>query len=95
MRFYVKFNTPNLCNCKVEFNTLSQNFDLKIKNLQQLTNAINDIYQGNYEVTPKVTQQILSTKNKVMTDNLKIKEIPYFETNNNSGGNTVYIGKEI
>ena len=52
-------------------------------------------YDGAYEVVPSSTAQTLATENKVMKKNLRITEIPYYETSNLSGGNTVYIGKEI
>lgn len=52
-------------------------------------------YIGDYEVTPKVTAQTLDTENKCMTEDLIIKEIPYFEVSNLTGGNTVYIGSEV
>lgn len=52
-------------------------------------------YEGGYEVTPKVSEQTLPTAKKLMSEDLTIKEIPYFEVGNNSGGDTVYIAKEI
>lgn len=52
-------------------------------------------YEGDYIVTPKVDQQTLATKGAIMKNDVTILEIPYFETSNNSGGNTVYIAKEI
>jgi hypothetical protein len=45
-----------------------------------------ETYRGPYEVTPKVNLiQTLSTKAKVLTNNVTIKEIPYYETSNKSG----------
>lgn len=52
-------------------------------------------YNGDYVVTPSVNEQFLKTANKKMLDDVMIKEIPFFETSNDSGGNTVYIGKEL
>lgn len=52
-------------------------------------------YKGSYQVTPKVNEQVLETKEKVMKDNLTVVAIPFFETSNEVGGNTVYIAKEI
>lgn len=52
-------------------------------------------YEGEYEVIPKVIEQKLPTANKLLTEDIKIKEIPYFETSNTSGGHTVFIGKEV
>ena len=60
-------------------------------------NGVDDIatYVGNYEVTPKATEQRLDTKNKRMTKNLTIHKIPYIEVSNPTGGSTVYIGREV
>lgn len=53
------------------------------------------IYDGDYTVTPDLNQQTLPTKEKYLLENVVINEIPYFEVGNNSGGQTVYIGKDI
>lgn len=53
------------------------------------------LYDGEYVVTPKVKEQTLPTAEKMLTKDVTIKKIPYFEVNNNSGGNTVYIGNEV
>lgn len=52
-------------------------------------------YEGAYSVTPKVVEQRMETKNKVMTDDVTIKSIPFFNVSNESGGNTVFIGNEV
>lgn len=52
-------------------------------------------YEGDYSVTPKVTAQTMPTKEKVMLEDLTINSIPLYSVSNNSGGNTIYIGKEI
>lgn len=54
-----------------------------------------EIYQGQYTVTPRVERQSLSTKNKILTEDVTIKSIPFFNVSNNSGGNTVYIASEV
>lgn len=52
-------------------------------------------YEGTYEITPLANEQTtLLTAQKFMTDNVTVKEIPYFETSNQSGS-TVYIGTEV
>ena len=53
------------------------------------------IYGGPYEAIPKVEEQTLETAQKFMTDDLKIRAVPYYEVSNDQGGNTVYIAKEI
>lgn len=53
-------------------------------------------FDGNYEVTPKAFEsQTLETKDKLMKENITIKEIPYWESSNQSGGKTAYIAKEV
>lgn len=54
-----------------------------------------DQYEGEYEITPKVTAQTLETKEKYMLEDVQVKEIPCFDTSNTSGGTTVYIGGSI
>ena len=52
-------------------------------------------YEGAYDITPKVVEQRMATKNKLMTDNVTIRSIPFFNVSNDSGGSTVYIGNEV
>ena len=47
-------------------------------------------YDGSYEVTPTIGQQILQTKNKTMVNDLTIKSIPYSESDNSAGGSNQY-----
>ena len=50
-------------------------------------------YEGSYEVVPSAQKQVLETAQKVMRDDVIIKEIPYEETPNSGGrGTTVRIG---
>lgn len=53
-----------------------------------------DWYVGDYSVTPKVTAQSLATAKKLMSRNVEIKSIPYYEVDNTKG-TTIYIGDEI
>jgi len=70
---------------------------------QRLTAAMREIttrptaerFPGPYEVTPVVKGQTLETKDKIMSDDLKIRDIPKYAVSNNSNGITVTIGKEI
>lgn len=51
------------------------------------------IYTGSYEVTPlPYTEQLLPTTQTHVTDDIVVKEIPYYETTNDAGGYTVIIG---
>lgn len=54
--------------------------------------GIYDEYAGEYEVTPRITEQVLPTSKKVMTDDLVVREIPVTRVTNTSGGNTIIIG---
>lgn len=49
-------------------------------------------YDGVYEVTPSVQTQTLQTMGKKMSKNITVNEIPYFVTENEAQGNTIYIG---
>lgn len=42
-------------------------------------------YDGEYKVIPKTYSQELETQNRVMHENLKILEIPYYEVSNENG----------
>lgn len=52
-------------------------------------------YAGPYDVTPKVTAQRLETKDTHMTENVTVREIPYYAVANPQGGTTVTIGGEL
>lgn len=52
-----------------------------------------DWYDGPYEITPKVKEQIFPTYEKGMRDDLTVFAIPYAEVINISGGYTVTIGE--
>ena len=49
-------------------------------------------YEGVYDVTPKLVEQMLPTKNTLLSDDVKIEKIPITTVSNSSGGNTVIIG---
>jgi hypothetical protein len=51
------------------------------------------LYEGEYEVTPKVTEQTIPTAQKFLARDVTIEKIPYFEVSNNSGGTTASIGE--
>ncbi len=48
-------------------------------------------YEGVYEATPNVEEQIFDTSDKHMTDDFKINPIPYYDISNEYG-RTIYIG---
>lgn len=54
------------------------------------------VYIGDYEVTSDPERDFkLQTKSKLLTNDITVKAIPYFETSNTADGLTVYIGKEV
>ena len=57
------------------------------------TAAETPVYNGSYEITPRVDEQVLETRSKTMRDDLTVLAIPYYETSNPTG-KTVYIGGE-
>lgn len=55
-----------------------------------------DRYDGDYKVIPKAfEEQSLQTINKMLSENVVITEVPYWETSNTSNGLTAYIAKEV
>ena len=52
-------------------------------------------YEGDYEVKPLISSQVLSTRDKIMTDDLTILSISYQDVSNAAGGRTVTIGSEF
>lgn len=61
----------------------------------QVTNAGWSLFEGEYSVTPETYEQVIPTAFKRMKDDLTVFAIPYYETTNETGGNTVYIGMEV
>lgn len=55
-----------------------------------------DVYGGEYTVIPKAfEEQVLPTSNRVLKEDVIVKEVPFYETGNDSGGITAYIGKDV
>lgn len=48
-------------------------------------------YKGDYEVTPKLVDQTLPTKDRSMTQDVVVKEVPVARVSNPSGGKTCTI----
>ena len=51
-------------------------------------------YTGSYVVDPLKREQVLPTESKVMTQDLKVLGIYYYEVTNSNGGKTVTIGRD-
>lgn len=55
-----------------------------------------DVYGGEYEIVPKAFEaQVLPTSNRVLKEDVIVKEVPFYETSNDSDGITAYIGKDV
>ena len=73
-----------------------QTFDVSFGEIQYVTvPETKAVYAGSYEVTPKIAEQVLATKQKYMKEDLKINAIPCYDVSNSAGGSTVYIAKEL
>lgn len=68
-----------------------------ISGLLTIPSAVDaDVYTGVYEVTPKAwEEQILATDGKLMTDDVTVFRVPYYETVNLFDGKTAYIAEEV
>lgn len=56
---------------------------------------VGDFYEGEYTVIPKANEaQILPTRMLIMSDDLTVTKVPYFQTSN-PYGDTVYIASEV
>lgn len=51
-----------------------------------------EVYDGDYNVIPRVYQQILPTKDKLMIDDVTVEIIPLTKVKNLQNGYTVTIG---
>lgn len=81
---------------KVKFSEVTQRFSAKMGEIHTVTEYIGgEKYTGEYEVTPKVEEQTMPTKDKVLLDDMTVKAIPFFNVSNTSGGSTVFIGNEV
>lgn len=91
--FKVQFTGDNAF--PVEFDGReSPNFKAEMGEVQTVTVGAKP-FEGPYEVTPKVDAQTLQTAKKLMLEDLTVKKIPCYVVGNTSGGDTVYIAKEV
>ncbi len=80
----------------VTFVEVEQTFNVDFGDVQTVTKYVGGTpYDGDYTIIPKVSEQTMPTKEKVMIDDVLVKAIPFFNVSNTSGGSTVYIGKEV
>lgn len=58
--------------------------------------APRNVYGGSYEVTPRTeTPVVLETAKKYLEQDVTVLKVPFFQTSNEAGGATVYIGNEV
>lgn len=79
---------------EVSFNQTDMRLNVEFSEYQTVQN-LPETYTGDYAITPTVTAQVIPTKNRYLTDDMTVKEIPYYETSNTTGGNTVYIANVL
>lgn len=95
-RFPVKFGEAENLRIAVKFGEKgSFDFSADFGEIQIVAAGDAEHYTGEYIVTPDTESQTLETAGKLLDDNVTIKEIPFYNVSNNSGGSTVYIGREI
>ena len=92
---HIKDNIEGIIQQKNNLSGVINNNNNLIGSINYHTEGGSDVppYEGEYVVTPRIYEQSLATKNKLMKADVKVKEIPYYETSNISG-KTVYIGGE-
>ena len=60
-----------------------------------LKEGLPDGYTGETTVIPRARNDIvLPTKDTVVLEDITVKQVPYYATSNEAGGNTIYIAKE-
>lgn len=74
---------------------LGSEVEINLDDTNKIPQNTYESYTGDYEVIPQKESQVLKTKDKLMSDDVTIKEIPFFEVSNLAGGTTCYIGKEV
>jgi hypothetical protein len=79
----------------IKFSETDCSFETGLGEIQVVQNTNAEYYKGNYIVTPNIDEQTMDTNGKMMSDDVTIKAIPFFNVSNNAGGKTVYIGREI
>ena len=78
---------------KTQFDEMDCCFDTEFSQSVTVYQAAQ--YTGAYTVTPSVEGETLKTKNLIMTDDVTVNAIPYYQVENPSSGDTVYIGSEV
>ena len=85
--FHIRFQDNcsfRICLCRQDRFTVTFGNVIKIPDV--------DYYEGPYEVTPRLQQQVLETEGLAMSDDVTVYEIPITYTSNPYDGKTVLIG---
>lgn len=61
----------------------------------QTITEVNNPYNGEYSIRPKMDEQILPTRGRVLFEDVVVQAVPIIRTSNSSGGTTVYIANEV
>ena len=76
----------------VKFREINEKLNVDFEHLQIVSDHTGvEHYKGDYTVTPKVEKQELATRQKFLTENVKIKEIPFIEVSKSEDGQTLFI----
>ena len=78
------------------FGTLTNADHHKISGTLTIPSAAGvSLYDGPYEVTPKAwDEQVLETAHKMLTDDVTVFRVPYYEVSNVFDGLTAYIAED-
>ena len=76
--------------------TVKDPVKLKLNPVIHINRIQAEMYTGATTVTPNAFEDtVLETKNKLVSENIKVTKIPYFEVGSTiEGGNVVYIAGE-
>lgn len=76
--------------------TVKDPVKLKVKPVIHINRTQGEPYTGATTVMPNAFEDtVLETKNKIVSENIKVTKIPYFEVGSTiEGGNVVYIAGE-
>ena len=95
MKLDIKFDIDNM-EIDAEFSENHMELDADFGEIIRVKEYVGgEAYKGQYEVTPTVKGLTLPTKERVLEEDIKILEIPFFNVSNTAGGSTVYIGRSL
>lgn len=80
---------------EVKLDGLDRSFEAELGNIIYTIGGDAEPYMGSYDVVPKAfIQQTLNTAGKLMSKNVKVEAVPYYETSN-VNGTTIFIASEV